>query len=46
MLNKAFKRVAEEQTKTKQVKRQLKASGCDSAHAGQTVDALDNLTGF
>ena len=38
--NKSFKQVAEEQTKIKQVKRQLKAIGCGSERAGQTADAL------
>ena len=41
VVNKASKQVAEEQTKIKQVKRQLKALGCDSEHADQTADALD-----
>ena len=38
VVNKAFKQVAEEQTKIKQVKRQLKAIGCGSEHAGQRAD--------
>ena len=40
VVNKAFKQVAEEQTKIKQVKRQLKATGCGSELADQTADAL------
>ena len=40
VVNKAFNQVAEEQTKIKQVKRQLKAIGCGSEHADQTADAL------
>ena len=40
VVNKAFKQVAEEQTKIKQVKRQLKAIGCGSEHAGQRADSL------
>ena len=40
VVNKAFKQVAGEQTKIKQVKRQLKAIGCGSEHADQTADAL------
>ena len=40
VVNKVFKQVAEEQTKIKQVKRQLKAIGCGSEHADQTADAL------
>ena len=36
-----FKQVAEEHTKIKQVKHQLKALGRDSEHAGQTADALE-----
>ena len=40
VVNKAFKQVVEEQTKIKQVKRQLKAIGCGSEHVGQTADAL------
>ena len=38
--------VAEEQTKIKQVRSQLKASEYDSQHAGQTADALYNLPVF
>ena len=40
VVNKAFKQVAEEQTKIKQVKSQLKTLGCGREHAGQTADAL------
>ena len=40
--NKAFKKVAEEQTKIEQVKRQLKALRFDSEYAGHMADALDN----
>ena len=40
IVNKAFKQVAEEQTKIKQIKSQLKALGCGSEHAAQTADAL------
>ena len=40
VVNKAFKQVAEEQTKIKQVKSQLKALGCGREHAGQTAGAL------
>ena len=36
VVNKAFKQVAEEQTKIKQVKSQLEALGCGSQHAGHT----------
>ena len=46
VVNKAFKQVAEEQTKIEQVRSQLKALECDSEHAGQTADALDNLPVF
>ena len=45
VVKKAFKQVAEEQTKIKQVKSQLKALGCGREHAGQTADGqtpLDN----
>ena len=38
--NKAFKQAAENQTKIKQIKCQLKASGCGSEHAGQMAGAL------
>ena len=40
--SKAFKKVAEEQTKFKQIKRQLKALGFDNEYAGQMVDTLNN----
>ena len=38
--------MAEEQTKNKQVRSQLKASEYDSQHAGQTADTLYNLPVF
>ena len=41
VVNKAFKQVAEEHTKIKQVKHQLKALERGSEHAGQTADALE-----
>ena len=41
VVNKAFKQVAEEHTKIKQVKHQLKTSGRGSEHAGQNADALE-----
>ena len=42
VVNKAFTQgVAEEQTKIKQVKHQLKALGRGSEHAGQTADTLE-----
>ena len=41
VVNKAFKQVAEEHTKIKQVKHQVKAFGPGSEHAGQTADALE-----
>ena len=41
VVNKAFKQVAEEQTKINQVKHQLKALGRGSEYAGQTADALE-----
>ena len=44
--NKAFKQVAEEQTKIEQVRSQLTALEYDSEHAVQTADALDNLPVF
>ena len=40
VVNNAFKQLAEEQTKIKQVKSQLKVLRCVSEHAGQTADAL------
>ena len=40
VVNKAFKHVAEEQTKIKQVKSQLKVLGCGREHAVQMADAL------
>ena len=40
VVNKAFRRVTEEQTKIKQVKSQLKALGCGGEHAGQRAGAL------
>ena len=42
VVSKAFKKVAEEQTKFKQIKRQLKALGFDNEHAGQMADSLNN----
>ena len=42
VLSKAFKKVAEEQTKFKQIKRQLKALGFDNEYAGQMADTLNN----
>ena len=42
VVNKGFKKVAEEQTKINQVKGQLKAIGCGSA--GQTADALGSIS--
>ena len=41
-VSKAFKKVAEEQTKFKQIKRQLKAIGFDNEYAGQMADTLNN----
>ena len=40
VVNKAFKQVAEKQTKIKQVKRHLKALRYGSERAVQTADAL------
>ena len=37
VVSKAFKKVAEEQTKFKQIKRQLKALGFDNKYAGQMI---------
>ena len=42
VVSKAFKKVAEEQTKFKQIKRQLKALGFDNEYAGQMEDTLNN----
>ena len=42
VVTKAFKKVAEEQTKFKQIKRQLKALGFDNEYAGQMADTLNN----
>ena len=42
VVGKAFKTVAEEQTKFKQIKRQLKALGFDNEYAGQIADTLNN----
>ena len=42
VVNKAFKKAAEEQRKIKQLKRQLKALGYDSKYADQTADVLNN----
>ena len=42
VVSKAFKKVAEEQTKFKQIKRQLKALGFDNEYAGQMADTLNN----
>ena len=39
---KAFKKVAEEQTKFKQIKHQLKALGFNNEYAGQMADTLNN----
>ena len=41
VVNKAFKQVAEEHAKIKQVKHQVKAFGRGSGQAGQTADALE-----
>ena len=43
---KAFKKVAEEQTKFKQIKRQLKALLFDNEYAGQMADTLNNAFRF
>ena len=42
LVSKAFKKVAEEQTKFKQIKRQLKALGFNNECAGQMADTLNN----
>ena len=42
VVSKAFKKVAAEQTKFKQIKRQLKALGFDNEYAGQMADTLNN----
>ena len=42
LVSKAFKKVAEEQTQFKQIKRQLKALGFDNEYAGQMADTLNN----
>ena len=42
VVSKAFKKVAEEQTKVKQIKRQLKALEFDNEYAGQMADTLNN----
>ena len=42
VVSKAFTKVAEEQTKFKQIKRQLKALGFDNEYAGQMADTLNN----
>ena len=44
VVNKAFKKLAEEQAKFKQIKRQLKASGFNKEYAGQMADALNNAS--
>ena len=41
-VSKAFKKVAEEQTKFKQNKCQLKALGFDNEHVGQMANTLNN----
>ena len=41
-VSKAFNKVTEEQTKFKQIKRQLKALGFDNEYAGQMADTLSN----
>ena len=41
-VSKEFKKVAEDRTKFKQIKRQLKALGFDNEYAGQMTDALNN----
>ena len=46
VVSKAFKKVAEEQTKFKQIKRQLKAFGFDNEYAGQMADTLNNACRF
>ena len=42
VVSKAFKKVAEEQTKFKQMKGQLKALGFDNEYAGHMADTLNN----
>ena len=42
VVSKVFKKVAEERTEFKQIKRQLKALGFDNEYAGQMADALNN----
>ena len=42
VVSKAFKKVAEERTKFKQIKRQLKALEFDNEYAGQMTNALNN----
>ena len=42
VVSKAFKKVAEEQTKFKQIKRQPKALGFDNEYAGQMEDTLNS----
>ena len=42
VVSKAFKKVAEEQKKFKQIKHQLKALGFDNEYAGQMADTLNN----
>ena len=42
VVSKAFKKVDEERTKFKQIKRQLKAKGFNNEYAGQIADALNN----
>ena len=46
VVSNAFKKVAEEQTKFKQIKRQLKALGFDNEYAGQMADTLNNACRF
>ena len=42
VVSKAFKKVAEEQTKFKQIKRQLKALRFGNEYTGQMADTLNN----
>ena len=42
VVSKAFKKVAGEQTKSKQIKHHLKASGFDNVYTGQMTDTLNN----
>ena len=42
VVSKAFRKVAKEQTKFKQIKRQLKALGFDNEYTGQMADTLNN----